>query len=463
MRILLLSDNFPPESNAPANRAMEHGRCWVEAGHEVTVVTCAPNFPHGRVFEGYRNRWRQVETVDGIRVVRVKTYIAANAGFLRRVLDYVSFMISAFFAGLFERRPDVVIGTSPQFFCAVGAWGLATARRVPFVMEVRDLWPESIVAVGALKPGFWINRLEQLELLLYRRARHVVVVTRAFKDNLHRRGIPRGKISVVFNGVDLNQFGPTPRDEALAKELELDDCFVAGYLGTVGMAHAVSTLVEAAALLDDRPDIRILVVGAGSNWSQVSRLREERNVENVILLGSQPRSSMPRYWSLCDAAIVHLRDTPLFETVIPSKIFEAMAMQRPIVIGLPKGEATAIVESTGSGVVVPPEDPKAMADALRALSRDPIRAKEYAEAGAHAASTFSRPVQAARMLDVLRAVSGTQQALARFRNAHRSNGATNTSAANKVSVTIHTNVPHGAGTANKASPQMQRKQGVGSN
>ncbi len=398
MRILLLSDNFTPESNAPANRALEHGRAWVRAGHQVTVITCAPNFPQGRVYEGYQNRWHVAEVVDGIRVVRVKTYIAANAGFLKRTLDYVSFMVSGFFAGLFEKRPDVVIGTSPQFFCALGAWALATVRRVPFVMEVRDLWPESIVAVGALKPGFVVRRLEGIEMMLYRRAKWVVVVTKAFKRNLVGRGIPESKIDVVFNGVDLAKFGPEPRDDALAAELGLEGKFVAGYLGTVGMAHAIHSLLDAAEELRDEADIRILIAGAGAAWSTIDEQRKARGLDNVVLLPSQPREKMPKLWSLCDAAVVHLKNTPLFATVIPSKIFEAMAMQRPILIGLPAGEATGIVEETGTGVAVGAEDPAALAAALLALRDDPETRRGCAEAGAAAAESFSRAKQAKSML-----------------------------------------------------------------
>ena len=398
VRILLLSDNFTPESNAPANRALEHGRAWVRAGHEVTVVTCAPNFPQGRVYAGYRNRWHQTEVVDGIRVVRVKTYIAANAGFLKRTLDYVSFMVSGFFAGLFEKRPDVVIGTSPQFFCALGAWALATVRRVPFVMEVRDLWPESIVAVGALKPGFIVRRLEAIEMMLYHRAKWIVVVTKAFKRNLVGRGIPASKIDVVFNGVDLAKFGPVERDDALAKEIGLEGKFVAGYLGTVGMAHAIHSLLDAAELLKDEPDIRILIAGAGAAWSNIDEQRRARGLDNVVLLPSQPREKMPRLWSLCDVAVVHLKNTPLFATVIPSKIFEAMAMQRPILIGLPAGEATGIVEETGTGLAVPAEDPAALAASIRELRDDPEARGGYADAGASAAEHFSRAKQAEGML-----------------------------------------------------------------
>ena len=206
MHVLFLTDNFPPEVNAPASRTHEHCRQWVAAGARVTVITCAPNFPKGRVFDGYRNRLWQQEVMDGVRVIRVWSYITANEGFARRVLDYMSFMLSAFLASLFVRRVDVVVGTSPQFFTAVAAWAVGAIKRVPFVFELRDLWPESIKAVGAMKQSAAIRLLERLEMFLYRRAARIVSVTHAFRETLIKRGIDGAKIDVVTNGVDVSRF-----------------------------------------------------------------------------------------------------------------------------------------------------------------------------------------------------------------------------------------------------------------
>jgi colanic acid biosynthesis glycosyl transferase WcaI len=264
MHLVFLTDNFPPETNAPATRGYEHARRWVEAGHRVTVITCAPNFPEGKVYAGYRNRWHQRETIDGIEVVRVKSFIAANKGFAARILDYVSFMLTGSVAALFVQRPDVVLATSPQFFCAVGGWLVAKLRRRPFVFEVRDLWPESIKAVGAMRQGRLIEALEKLELFLYRQASGVVVATEAFRENLRSRGIDPRKITVVRNGVDLTRYAPRERDTQLAEELGLTGKFVVGYLGTHGMAHALHRVVEAAELVRDDPRLHFLFVGGGA-------------------------------------------------------------------------------------------------------------------------------------------------------------------------------------------------------
>lgn len=410
MKILFLSDNFPPEGNAPATRLYEHATRWVRDGHEVTVITCAPNFPEGKLFEGYRNRWRQVEEIDGIRVVRVKSYITANEGFLKRTLDYMSFMLMGFVMGLFERRPDVVVATSPQFFCAIGGWALSVAKWRPFVFELRDLWPASITAVGAMKKNLVIRALEKIELFLYRRATAIISVTESFREDLVSRGIPREKIHVVINGVDLDRYEPRPRDADLEREFSLGGKFVAGYMGTHGMAHALPKVLEAAELLLHRDDIVFFFAGSGAERTKVEQMVQERSLHNVRLIPRQPKERMPALWSACDLSIVPLRDTPVFSTVIPSKIFEAMGMGVPILMSLPEGEATAIVRSTDSGVCVAPENPQAMAATIAALADDPRRLVAYRRKARAAAPLYSRNTQAARMAEILGAVAGTSVA-----------------------------------------------------
>ena len=221
MHILFLTDNFPPEVNAPASRTFEHCVEWVRAGHQVTVITCAPNFPKGRVLDGYRNRPWQSEQMAGIRVIRVWSYITANEGFLKRVLDYQSFMVTATLAAPFVRGVDVVVGTSPQFFTVCAAYVVSRLKRIPFVFELRDMWPESIKAVGAMKESAAIRALERLELFLYRKAARIVSVTHSFKKALIGRGVAGNKIEVVTNGVDMSRFRAMPTDAALVQELSL--------------------------------------------------------------------------------------------------------------------------------------------------------------------------------------------------------------------------------------------------
>ncbi|MEL7259670.1 MAG: glycosyltransferase family 4 protein, partial [Pseudomonadota bacterium] len=392
------------ESNAPATRTWEHIRVWAQEGHDITVITTAPNFPKGEVFDGYRNAWRSVETVEGIRVVRVKTYIAANAGTLKRMLDYISFMISATFFGLLERRPDLIIATSPQFFTACAGFALSVLRWRPWVFELRDLWPDSIIAVGAMKPSLALRLLERLELFLYRRARIVVSVTYAFRDNLIARGIDGDKIKVVTNGVDPAKFTPLPRDTALSTELGLTGKTVIGYVGTHGMAHALDKVLDAAESLKDRDDIVFLFVGGGAQRAAL----EERGagMSNTRFLGTQPREQMAGIWSVCDVALVPLRDTPTFRTVIPSKIFEAMAMGKPILMSLPEGEAMSIITKYDCGLTVPPENPQSLADAIRRFSDEPGLRQRLGNNGISAVQNYDRATLAKTMLLHLKTAAG---------------------------------------------------------
>ena len=406
MRILFLSQHFPPESNAPATRLHEHAVRWVRDGHEVMVITSAPHFPEGKLHASYTNRWHQVENIDGIRVVRVKVYITANEGFLNRVLAHLSFMVSALVAGLFEKRPDVVVATSPPFFCALAGWMLSRVRRLPFVFELRDLWPSSIMAVGAMKRNLVITFLEHLELFLYRRANAVISVTHSFREDLVARGIPREKIYVVTNGVDLERYGPTPKDPELNQAFNLQGRFVIGYMGTHGMAHALARVLDAAELLLSRDDIAFFFAGGGAERTNVERLVQLRGLTNVRMIPRQPKEMMPRLWSLCDLSLIPLRNNPLFATVIPSKLFEGMGMGVPALMSLPEGEATSIVCDTGCGVCVPPENPEALARVITALAGDTNRMKELRRASLVAAPMFSRDHQAQQLLTILSKVKG---------------------------------------------------------
>ncbi len=406
MHILFLSDNFPPETNAPATRGFEHAQRWVAAGHRVTVVTCAPNFPEGKVYEGYDNRWRQREVMSGIDVIRVKTFIAANKGFGARILDYLSFMANGSLAALSVERPDVVLATSPQFFCALGGWLVAALRRKPFVFELRDLWPESIKAVGAMKQSFVIEMLERLELFLYRRASAVVAVTEAFRENLVARGIPAGKLHVVRNGVDLSRYAPRERDRELAKQLGVESKFVVGYLGTHGMAHALHRVVEAAELLRERDEIHFLFVGGGAERDRLVELARSKGLANISFHASFPKEDMPRLWSLCDLGVVHLKDQDVFRTVIPSKIFECFGMGVPVLYAGPDSEGAQIVRDARAGVTLPAERPREFADAVLSLASDRTRVRELAHNARSAAPSYDRERNALAMLDVLLELSG---------------------------------------------------------
>ena len=401
MNILFLSENFPPETNAAATRVFERACYWVRWGHQVTVITCAPNFPRGKLFAGYENRWRQVEDMAGIRVVRVKTFITRNEGVVLRTVDFLSFLFTGASAALFEKRPDVVVATSPQFFTAVAGWMVGAARGDPFIFELGDLWPASIVAVGAIHHSVALKWLERFELFLYRRSACVVALTQAFKENLTARGTSPDKIAVVVNGVDLFRYAPRPRDETLSELWDLKGRLVVGYIGTHGMAHGLRNVLDTADRLRDEKNLRFILAGAGAERSALMAEARNRRLDNVVFVPPQPKDNMPAIWSLCDVALVHLRNADTFKGVIPSKMFEAMAMGLPIILATPEGEASRIVAEDRAGIWVPAEDPDALAQAIRRLMYDSEARRTLAAQSLAAAPKHTRENQARKMLAVL--------------------------------------------------------------
>ena len=399
MHILFLTDNFPPEGNAPATRTFEHTREWVRRGHKVTVITCAPNFPEGKILDGYTNRWLSKDALEGVNIWRVKTYITANEGTIKRTLDYISFMMSSLFFGLLVGRVDVVVGTSPQFFTVISAWALALVKRVPFVFELRDVWPASITAVGVMKESWIINILEKLELFLYSQADLIIAVTHSFKSDLQNRGVSADKVKVVLNGVNLEKYNPLhEKDDSLADRYELKNKFVIGYIGTHGLAHALENVIEAAELIKKIDNIRIVFVGGGADRSRLERIVCERGVGNIVMIPRQPKDQMPKIWSLCDISLVHLKDAPLFKTVIPSKIFESMAMGLPILMAAPIGEATDIIKKYKAGINVSPECPEELSKKIVELEKDEELIARLSQQSFSAAQNFDRQKLALDML-----------------------------------------------------------------
>ena len=410
MKILFFTDNFPPESNAPAIRTLEHTREWVKNGHEVTVITCVPNFPLGEVYEGYSNSFFQREEIEGIQVVRVWSYITANEGSIKRILDYVSYMLSSTIAALFLPRPDVVVGTSPQLFAAVAAWLTSIFKRRPFVFELRDLWPETILAVGAMKKSLIMTWLEKFASFLYRQADLMVPVTNAFAEVLKKEGVPEERIVVITNGIEPGSYQAAMTPEETRKRWGIPaDAFVSGYIGTLGMCHGVSTILEAAAQVKGDAGLHFVIMGNGADKAEIKAHAAERELDNVSIIDGQPRQDALDVLNSLDISLVLLRNSPLFETVIPSKIFEAMELEKPIVLGV-RGESRGIVvDQTQSGIAFTPEDSTELIAQIRALQADPDRQLKLGSNGRAAVETsFRRSVLANRMLEAIESlVPGT--------------------------------------------------------
>jgi colanic acid biosynthesis glycosyl transferase WcaI len=383
MRILYLSQYFPPEMGAPAARVHELAREWVRHGHDVTVLTAFPNHPTGVVPVPYRRALRRGgvrESVDGIDVVRTWLYAAPNRSPRQRILNYTSFFVSAVARGLWLRRPDVIIGTSPQLLAGLAAWLLARWFRRPFVFEVRDLWPESLPASGISRPGSVLFRvLSGLARFLYRQADLVVPVTRSFCPAIEAV-VPGARRAVVENGFDEALFCPVDLREA-KRTLGLDGQFVVSYIGTIGFAHGLDVVLRAAAALKDAvPNLVVLFVGEGAERETLETKSHNLGLHNVRFVGQRPRSEMPRYIGASDACLVLLRNAELFRTVLPSKMLEFMACSRPVIGGV-DGYAASLIRESEGGVHIPPEDDQALAEAIRQLYEDPALGAKLGDNG----------------------------------------------------------------------------------
>lgn len=398
MRILFLTDNFPPEVNAPATRTFEHCQEWVKAGAEVTIITGEPNFPQGKVYAGYKNHFYKKETIDGIKVIRVWTYIVPNKGILKRTLDFISFSITSFFAGLFQKA-DIIIATSPQFFTALSARTLHFWKHTPWIMEVRDLWPESIKTVGAIKQGKIIRYWEWQEERCYNSAKKIVVVTDTFKKKLIERGFPENKIEVIKNGVNIELFKPIRKDQELLDKLGLRDKKIIGYIGTHGMAHKLDFILRCAKDMESQNDFHFLFLGDGGKKEDLLKLKEKLKCTNVTMLPLVSKKEVKRYISILDICLINLRKDPLFTTVIPSKIFENAAMAIPILMGV-EGEAQEIVESYGAGLCFEPENEDDFKKKISQLI-DPNTYKRCQAGCLKLAADFNRKKLAHRMLKII--------------------------------------------------------------
>ncbi|NEW61215.1 glycosyltransferase family 4 protein [Sulfurovum sp. bin170] len=398
MKILFITDNFPPEVNAPATRTYEHCQEWIKSGAEVTIITCFPNFPDGKIYKGYKNRLYQKEHIDGVDVIRVWSYMTSNIGLFKRVLDYFSFSFMSFWVGLFQKS-DIIVATSPQFFTTWAAWGLSKIKRKPWIFELRDIWPESIQSVGAIKHSMTLNILEKIELALYRDADRVVAVTDAFKKNLIARGVDGDKISVVTNGSNIELFNIKNKNQELIKELNLEDKFIIGYIGTHGMAHSLDFIIKSISKIDD-DSIHFLFIGNGAVKDKIVKLAEELNLRNITFLDSIKKELVPKYLSIVDVSLAPLKKSDTFKSVIPSKIFEASAMQKPTLLGV-EGEAQKIIKRYGAGVCYEPENEEDFIEKIYLLKNDTKLYNSLKKGCMVLASAYNRKKLAKKMLDIL--------------------------------------------------------------
>lgn len=407
MKILFLCQYFPPEMGAPAARTHEHARYWAKQGHEVTVVCGLPNHPNGIIPEEYRGTVLRRETIDGINVLRCWLYVTPNRGVLKRSLCFATFMLSAMYFAIFHAgKCDVVVATSPQLLCGLAGYIVALFKRRPFVLEVRDLWPRQIIDLGVVKNPLVIRLLTFIEMTLYRRAKGVVVVAPATRDEIVSRGIPGGKVYTITNGIDETFFVPQEGPAHLREVAEWKDRTVVMYIGTHGLSQGLATVLEAADLLRERSDIRFVLIGSGAERDVLMQRARHLGLNNIDFLPMQPKEKMPDCYASADICLVPLKRREVFLYNIPSKMFEIMACARPIVLGV-EGQAKRLLAEAGAGVAVEPENAQALTEAIVSLAADPGLRRTYGEEGrAHVVAHYSRSRKAQDYLDCLSLLLG---------------------------------------------------------
>ena len=370
MRILFLTDNFPPETNAPAARTYEHCLKWINMGYQVTVITCFPNFPVGKVYDGYTNKLYQKENIDGIIVIRVWSYITANSGFTKRIFDYLSYGVSSFIFGLFIKT-DLIIATSPQFFTAVSAYFLSFFKNKKWIMEVRDLWPNSIVAVGSISSkSLTFKVLKFIEKKLYHHATKIVVLTDSFKKYLiNQHNIEEAKIGVFKNGINLKLIKSLSINDVdkLKQKLGLTDKIIISYIGTHGLAHALKFILSSIQKIKNS-NIHFLFIGDGAEKKKLLAFSKSLKVKNFTFLNSMPKQDVLNYISISDYSLVNLKKSDEFLNVIPSKIFENIALYKPVLLGV-EGEAKQLIEYYDVGFSFVPENTESFINAIDKIQK----------------------------------------------------------------------------------------------
>ena len=369
MNLLLIHQSFVDPHHAGGTRHFELSSNLVRAGHAVTIVAGNVNYLTGQRFV---DTWAPyaVQQLEGVRILRAYVYPALHRSFLWRIVSFLSFMFSSVYAGLRAGPVDVVMGTSPPIFQLFSAWLVAALRRRPLLLEIRDLWPEFAIDMGVLKNPLLIRIARWAEAFLYRRAAHLLVNSPAFRDYLVGRGVAAKRITVIPNGTDVRMFQPDDRGAILRQELGLTEHFVVTYAGALGLANDIPTVIQAADLLRDLPDIHILMVGDGKERPKLEQRVRELGLQNMTFAGVFPKSRMGEVLAASDACLAILQNIPMFSTTYPNKVFDYMAAGRPTVLAI-DGVIREVVETAHGGVFVPPGNPRALADAILQLKSDP--------------------------------------------------------------------------------------------
>ncbi len=406
MHVLLIHQAFVSPDDAGGTRHYELARRFVDGGQQFSIVASDLSYLSGKKCSADD----RVQDFDGVKVRRAWTYSALHRSFIWRVVSFLSFMVSSVWAALKVRNVDLVMGTSPPIFQAISAWVISVVKWRPFLLEIRDLWPEFAVDMGVLKSPTLIWMARRLERFLYARANHILVNSPAYRDYLINLGITPQKISFIANGVDPDMFHVEKTDGGLRDEFHLHDKYLVTYAGAMGMANNLEVVLEAAALLNDLPDVHFLMVGDGKDRAKLEALSQTMNLSNVTFTGSRPKSQMPAILAESDVCLAVLRDIPMFRTTYPNKVFDYMAAARPVVLAI-DGVIRQVIEAANGGIPVPPGNPRSMADAVRTLYSNQPRSQEMGRtAREYVVKFFDRNQQARQFGELIHQVGNRRAA-----------------------------------------------------
>jgi len=401
MKILFVSICFPPDTAPVAARIHGLAKYLKRYGHDVTVVCGFPNYPHSAsIVSGYKKGFWLKEQIDGIQVIRTYVYTGSYDKFTSRMLNYLSFTVSSFIGALMTSKPDVIIASSPPIFVGISAYLASRLMAVPYVFDVRDIWPDIVIKLGALTNSTFIKIAEGIERFCYDKASLITVVTNQKKNILVNRGIPSSKVKVISNGVDLESF--VVRDD-INVNLQLDDLVgktVIMYVGNHGVAQGLGTILESAKLLIDKRNIIFVFIGEGTEKEKLVKFKEENHLDNVLFLSAQPKETIPNLLNLADICLLPLASANLLDSV-PSKMFEYMALGKCILLSA-EGESQNILEEAGAGIAVEPGNAHAMAEAIMKLCKDSELRRQYGNNGcSFVVEHFSRKKIAKELESVL--------------------------------------------------------------
>jgi glycosyltransferase involved in cell wall biosynthesis len=370
MHWLLIHQAFVSPHEAGGTRHFELARYLQAQGHRITIIASDVSYLTGEKIMEHPGLAGE-EEIEGIRIIRAYALPTLHKNFLWRLLAFWVFMITSAWVALKVKDIDGVMGTTPPLFQAVSAWVVASLRRKPFLLEVRDLWPEFAIDMGVLTNPVLIYASRWLEGFLYARATHILVNSPAYRDYLLDRGIPESKVSFIPNGVDTAMFYPEQSGEELRRTWGLQKKFVVTYAGALGQANDIETLLQAAQQLQNIPDIHFLLVGDGKERIRLQQLAETWKLKNVTFTGARPKAEMPTFLAASDACVAILQDIPMFRTTYPNKVFDYMAAGRPTILAI-DGVIRQVVEDAKGGVFAPPGDYIALADVVQTLANDPV-------------------------------------------------------------------------------------------